>query len=68
MGQMAEDITDGTGCSLCGNYFQGDECDELYSHGYPVICWECWEDLPSQQRKNYQKALKPTVGCEGGSI
>ena len=45
MGQIADDMIDGTCCSLCGQYFIDSlNNDELYTHGYPVACEDCWED------------------------
>lgn len=63
MGEIADDMVDGTTCSLCGCFFQDPEHpDNLYSHGYPVVCWECWKDLSQDERKEYQRALVPTIG------
>lgn len=62
MGQVADDMADGITCSLCGMYFQGEKEDELYEHGYPAVCWECWQDLSKSERKNHQRALAQTVG------
>lgn len=42
MGQIADDMLDGACCSLCGQYFV-DKNEELYEHGYPVACNECYE-------------------------
>lgn len=60
MGEIAEDMIDGTCCSLCGQYFDsGNVNDEdvpvAYTHGYPVACWDCFEP-----GIGYQKSLKPT--------
>ncbi len=49
MGQIAEDMIDGSCCSLCGQYFQHPKKDKsgesigIYVHEYPVLCWDCWE-------------------------
>lgn len=50
MGDIAEDIIDGSCCALCGQYFEGPERNvdgadvpTIYSHGYPVACDECYE-------------------------
>lgn len=44
MGEMAEDILDGSCCALCGCYFKHPKKEnEGYSHGYPVACKDCWE-------------------------
>lgn len=49
MGEMADDLIDGACCNLCGCYFEGD-------HGYPVVCKDCWNNLNSKERKDFQKA------------
>lgn len=50
MGEIADDMIDGACCALCGMYF-ADEHENMYEHGYPVACEECWtEDC------GYQKA------------
>jgi hypothetical protein len=61
MGQIADDMIDGTTCQLCGCFFQGESDNELYVHGYPVVCWDCWERLPKKQRKQYQRAERPNI-------
>jgi hypothetical protein len=64
MGQMADDMVDGTTCQLCGCFFQADTPGELYVHGYPVVCWDCWKDSPKQDRKQYQRSAKPSIRIE----
>lgn len=64
MGQNADDIVDGTVCCLCGQFFEelhgdGKSCP---THGYPVVCWECWAELSKGERKQYQRALHPVLG------
>lgn len=71
MGQIADDMIDGTTCSLCGRYFHSEEVTEpttkggkvytLFTHGYPVVCWECWKTLSKSEKKDYQRAIKPTI-------
>lgn len=65
MGEIADDMIDGTTCSLCGMYFVDGTDEEgnprLYEHGYPAVCWRCWKTLSKRERANYQKALKPTL-------
>lgn len=57
MGEIADDMINGTSCSLCGQYFQNPKKhDEPYTHGYPVVCEECWQDLTKNEKKSYQKA------------
>jgi hypothetical protein len=42
VGDMADDMVDGTTCSWCGCYFQDPEDpDVLFTHGYPVVCKDC---------------------------
>lgn len=61
MGEIADDMLDGTTCSLCGMFFKGKKEDELYSHGYPVVCWKCWKDLTKEEKKNHQRAEVETI-------
>jgi len=50
MGEIADDMINGSSCSLCGQYFNDpnvendDGLGTVYEHGYPVYCKECWED------------------------
>jgi len=60
MGEIADDMIDGTSCSACGQYFV-DGNDNLYTHGYPVICWDCWNTLTKEEKKLNRKASKPTL-------
>jgi hypothetical protein len=41
MGEIAEDMIDGSCCSLCGQYFRLGT--GIYVHEYPVACYDCWE-------------------------
>jgi len=61
MGEIAEDILDGTCCAICGMYFIDEQNQEkmgtdkqneaiLYSHGYPVACWDCYDEDCSYQQ------------------
>lgn len=64
MGEIAEDMADGTMCSICGQYFQdlGDN-ETLYTHGYPVACkgrGGCFRGY--MRRQGIQKALVKCVG------
>ncbi len=62
MGEVAEDYIDGSCCSKCGGYFTKDNKD-VYTHGYPVLCEECWMQQPMKQtlrrvnRNGLQRAL-----------
>jgi len=42
MGEIAEDMLDGSCCSLCGQYFEHPK-GGIYVHEYPVACWDCYE-------------------------
>lgn len=55
MGQIADDIIDGMCCALCGEYFV-DKNDNLFSHGFPVACDECWS-----KKCGYEKQSKDTT-------
>jgi len=50
MGEIAEDIVDGTSCSLCGTYFVKKN-GSAYTHGYPVVCNGCWSDLNVDEKE-----------------
>jgi len=54
MRQIAEDIIDGSCCELCCCYFV-DKKENLYSHGYPVVCDDCWKDLTKDEKKLHQR-------------
>ena len=50
MGQIADDMIEGRCCALCGQYFKNPKKNEIYEHGYPVTCWDCWEEDCGYQR------------------
>jgi hypothetical protein len=57
MGEITDDMINGYCCSLCGQYFlDPDNPNELYEHGYPVACKECWES-----DCGYEKAEVDTI-------
>lgn len=49
MGQIADDITNGTLCSQCGVFFY-DEKENPFEHGFPVLCWSCYDDGDKESR------------------
>lgn len=51
----AEDIIEGSCCALCGCYF-ADPGGGIFDHGYPVACYDCWEE-----DCGYQKAEVDTL-------
>lgn len=54
MGEIADDMINGRCCTLCGQYFIED--DQIYEHGYPVVCADCWE--PDD---DYERAIVGTM-------
>lgn len=50
---LAEDAADGAVCSLCGALF-------VASHGYPVLCKDCWKD-ESNRTEGLQEATESEV-------
>jgi hypothetical protein len=64
MGEIADDIVEGRCCSLCGQYFQDpDDEDSIHTHGYPVVCKDCWKGLTKDEKNSgdYQRALADTL-------
>lgn len=62
MGEIAEDLCDGTACQWCGQYFQDPKKkDHLYTHGHPVLCWSCWNSSKPKERNGLKKAKVKTV-------
>jgi len=64
MGEIADEMITGRCCSNCGMYFSDDNWD-LYEHGYPVVCDECWakythEEKQEATRNGIQRALVTT--------
>ena len=57
MGENADDIVDGLTCSHCGVFFS-------QSHGYPVLCNECYDTESKQQRAGLPRATVPELGEE----
>jgi len=52
MGEIAEDMVSGICCSDCGMYFQHPKHKgELFEHGYPVVCQECWNEYTKQEKE-----------------
>lgn len=52
---IAEDIIDGICCALCARFFV-DKNENLFEHGYPVVCDDCY--TPDC---GYEKALTKTL-------
>jgi len=66
MGELANDVINGKACQLCTSFFieekqRNNYYIELYEHGYPVVCWDCWKELSDKEKKRYQKAKVGTL-------
>ncbi len=46
---MAEDLIDGTVCSECS-------CVYFETHGHPVVCSGCWNEMTPKERQGHVKA------------
>jgi hypothetical protein len=57
MGDIAEDFYEGRCCCGCGQYFIDERLDLIAEHGYAALCDECYNELPREQMKHYQKSL-----------
>lgn len=62
MGDIADDMINGSSCSQCGMYFHDPQKPEtLVEHGYPVVCYHCWNKMSKNERTNFQKAIYPVL-------
>lgn len=62
MGELADQIIDGEACELCLMPFIDPKNPNIsYEHGYPVVCWICWDGLTYQEKKHHQRAIVPTI-------
>ena len=64
MGQIADDMLDGTCCQWCGMYFEDKKNpNELPVHGYPVVCKDCAKSYSNMELENLglQRAIYPTM-------
>jgi hypothetical protein len=50
MGEIADDLMDGSCCGFCSSYFEEE-------HGYPVLCKSCWRKADTKEREGYQEAI-----------
>lgn len=55
MGEIAEEMLDGSCCDLCGQYFDHPK-GGIYVHDHPATCWDCWEYLRPEEKKHHTKA------------
>jgi len=56
MGEISDDMIEGRCCSLCGQYFVTEDGEDLFEHGHPVACKECWD-----KDCGYEKATAETL-------
>lgn len=62
MGQIAEDMLDGSCCCICGQYFAHPKKKAdgtplgIYVHDYPAVCWVCWGDLSGEEKEGNMKS------------
>lgn len=62
MGEHADDMIDGTTCSHCGCFFQDPENPEqCYTHEYPVLCKECYDDETAGERAGLPRATADSL-------
>ena len=58
MGQIAEDMLDGSCCALCGCYFKHPGYHEaIYTHEYPVACHDCYTDDCGYQKAEVKETF-----------
>ena len=58
MGEMADDMIEGSSCSLCGIFFEEE-------HGYPVICNSCFNHLNKADKdKTIKSGIQRAINKE----
>lgn len=55
MGDMADDLIEGASCMECSTYFKNERDEAGATHGYPVVCRECWADADRVQRQGWRQ-------------
>ena len=55
MGEIADDFVDGSCCMNCSTYFKNDRGEAGATHGYPVICRDCWATTSSAERQQWKR-------------
>src|SRR5438552_5590312 len=58
---LNDDILDGICCSICYDDFKDTEGARI-SHGYPVVCHDCWSKLSKDKKQALTKAFFYTQG------
>lgn len=55
-------MIDGTCCQYCGQYFVDPKNDNhLYTHGFPVVCKDCYDGMSKEERRQYKCAKVSTI-------
>lgn len=54
MGQIAEDILDGSMCDICNCYFEHPS-GGIYVHDHPATCEDCWRELDDSEKQEHTK-------------
>lgn len=50
MGEIADMMINGELCAYCGS-----NIDCVTAGGFPIVCNDCWNQLPKKDRKNVSK-------------
>ena len=54
MGEVADDMIEGNSCSHCGTYFED-------SHGFPVLCRNCFDTETPEERADIPRATEKEI-------
>ena len=55
MGKIADDIMEGASCAECSTYFKNERQEAGATHGYPVICRDCWATATIVQKREWER-------------
>lgn len=55
MGEIAEGMIDGEYCAVCCVAFEA-------PNGFPAVCADCWNAMPRNKRKHYQRSRSRLSG------
>lgn len=58
MGQISEDMQDGSCCELCTCYFKHPNGKDIYVHDHPTVCSDCWKELTKEEKQFHTKCDK----------
>ena len=60
MREILKEMKSGRCCEICASYFEKDTGP--FTHEYPVTCWDCWDELPYDERLYHRRAEVSTNG------